>query len=295
MVLVIVLALPHARDDQPHAVRAARRQRASAEGRRPSCCGRSSGWEIMASLSGRYHSPGRDIARAAAAALVVVSVLYVGIAFCTVAVLGPGTRAGAAVRPARHRSRRRCPPGDDGGRRAADRGHHQHLLRREPPSWVRRWPATARCPRWLARRDGAQGRCHGARSGWWPALGARHDGGDGGARARHQQRHCCLTTATFALVYLAGTAAALLLLEGWGRLAAVVSVVASAGLVAVTGWRGAGAPRPSACSGWCGCGTRARPTRFRLTLLATVASAPPAASAGSAVGAVTPAPLGSFA
>ena len=47
------------------------------------------GWEIMASLSGRYHTPGRDIARAAAGALAVVTVLYVGIAFCTVAVLGP--------------------------------------------------------------------------------------------------------------------------------------------------------------------------------------------------------------
>ncbi len=46
-----------------------------------------------------------------------------------------------------------------------------------------------------------------------------------------------LTTATFALVYLAGTAAALALLEGWSRVAAGCSVVASAGFVAVTGWR----------------------------------------------------------
>ena len=47
-----------------------------------------------------------------------------------------------------------------------------------------------------------------------------------------------LTTATFALVYLVSTAAAVRLLDGWGRSAAVVSVVASVGLVAVTGWRG---------------------------------------------------------
>jgi amino acid efflux transporter len=46
-----------------------------------------------------------------------------------------------------------------------------------------------------------------------------------------------LTTATFALVYLTATAAAVVLLDGWGRVAAVVSVVASGGLVAVTGWR----------------------------------------------------------
>ncbi len=45
-----------------------------------------------------------------------------------------------------------------------------------------------------------------------------------------------MTTATFSLVYVAGTAAAVRLLRGWGRAAAVVSVVASVGLVAVTGW-----------------------------------------------------------
>jgi hypothetical protein len=43
-------------------------------------------------------------------------------------------------------------------------------------------------------------------------------------------------TAAFALAYLAGTAAALRLLTGWGRFAATMSVVASAGLLAVTGW-----------------------------------------------------------
>ena len=46
-----------------------------------------------------------------------------------------------------------------------------------------------------------------------------------------------VTTATFALVYLAGTAAAVVLLEGWGRSAALLSMVASLGLVAGTGWR----------------------------------------------------------
>jgi amino acid efflux transporter len=38
-------------------------------------------------------------------------------------------------------------------------------------------------------------------------------------------------------VGFAATAAAVWLLTGWGRAAAVVSVVASAGLVSVTGWR----------------------------------------------------------
>jgi amino acid efflux transporter len=43
-------------------------------------------------------------------------------------------------------------------------------------------------------------------------------------------------TGAFALAYLAGTAAAVRLLRGSGRFAATVSVVASAGLLAVTGW-----------------------------------------------------------
>jgi amino acid efflux transporter len=44
------------------------------------------------------------------------------------------------------------------------------------------------------------------------------------------------TTGTFSLVYLVGTAAAVRLLRGWGRVAALVAVVASAGLVVMTGW-----------------------------------------------------------
>ena len=87
LVLVIVLSLPHSRSANltpfaPHGVGGV----AQAAG---ILLWAFAGWEIMASLSGRYHTPGRDIARAAGIAIVVVSVLYVGIAFCTVAVLGP--------------------------------------------------------------------------------------------------------------------------------------------------------------------------------------------------------------
>ena len=87
LVLVVLLALPHARTANltpfaPHGVAGV----AEAAGL---LLWAFVGWEIMASLSARYHSPARDIARAAIASLVVVSVLYVGIAFCTVAVLGP--------------------------------------------------------------------------------------------------------------------------------------------------------------------------------------------------------------
>lgn len=46
------------------------------------------GWEILSSLSAEYRDPTRDIRRATAIALGVVTVLYLGIAFATVAALG---------------------------------------------------------------------------------------------------------------------------------------------------------------------------------------------------------------
>lgn len=49
------------------------------------------GWEVVTSLSGDYRDPEHDIPRATAIALVVMAVLYLGIAFATVAVLGPDT------------------------------------------------------------------------------------------------------------------------------------------------------------------------------------------------------------
>lgn len=49
------------------------------------------GWEVVTSLSADYRDPARDIGRATVVALVVMGVLYLGVAFATVAVLGPGT------------------------------------------------------------------------------------------------------------------------------------------------------------------------------------------------------------
>ena len=54
------------------------------------------GWEAITHLAGEFRRPERDLARATGAALVVVGVLYLGVAFATVAVLGPsaaGSRA----------------------------------------------------------------------------------------------------------------------------------------------------------------------------------------------------------
>lgn len=48
------------------------------------------GWEVVTSLSSEYRDPARDIGRATLIALVVMGVMYLGVAFATVAVLGGG-------------------------------------------------------------------------------------------------------------------------------------------------------------------------------------------------------------
>jgi amino acid efflux transporter len=46
------------------------------------------GWEAVTSLSAEYRDPARDITRATGIAIAVISVLYLGVAFATVVVLG---------------------------------------------------------------------------------------------------------------------------------------------------------------------------------------------------------------
>jgi amino acid efflux transporter len=232
LVLVIVLALPHARSDNltpfaPHGVGGV----AKAAG---ILLWAFVGWEIMAWLSGRYHTPTRDIARAAATALVVVSVLYVGIAFCTVAVLGPspGTAPlsdllvvalGEPARPAMTVvavlltiatiNTYFAGAAELGASLARDGSLPAWLAVREDPSGVPRRALAVVAALGLLTTVGQA------------VLGLDTDS------------TLLVTTATFALTYLASTAAAVRLLDGWGRVAAVVSVLASAALVAVTGWR----------------------------------------------------------
>jgi amino acid efflux transporter len=232
LVVVIVLALPHAQTANltpfaPHGVSGV----AQAAG---ILLWAFVGWEIVASLSGRYHSPGRDIARAALAALIVVSVLYVGIAFCTVAVLGPDpgpaplsdllvTALGEGARPAMTVVAVLLTVATVNTYFAGAAELGASLAR------------DGSLPGWLAQRAGAAGvprRALGMVAGIGLATTAAM-----AVLGRDTNSALLLTTATFALVYLAGTAAAVVLLDGWGRLAGVVSVVASAGLVAVTGWR----------------------------------------------------------
>jgi amino acid efflux transporter len=192
------------------------------------------GWEIVSSLSAEYRHPARDIARATAITLGVVTVLYLGIAFVTVAVLG--SSAG------------RAPLAD--------------LLAGAFGDWAR--PLTTVIAVLLtvgainsyfagASRLGASLAISGAMPRW---LGA--DIGAGRATPRHAllvvaglglgvtlggaalgqptDATLLVTTGTFALVYVVGTAAAVRLLPGgWPRAAAVVSFVASLGLVVLTG------------------------------------------------------------
>jgi amino acid efflux transporter len=232
LVLVIVLALPHSRSDNltpfaPHGVDGVARAAGI-------LLWAFVGWEIMASLSGRYHTPGRDIARAAGIALVVVSVLYVGIAFCTVAVLGPDpgpaplsdllvTALGEPARPAMTVLAVLLTVATINTYFAGAAELGASLAR------------DGSLPGWLAVRSGPGGVPRRALA--LVAVGALLTTGVMGVLGKDTDSALLLTTATFALVYLVSTAAAVRLLDGWGRTAAVVSVVASVGLVAVTGWR----------------------------------------------------------
>ena len=232
LVIVIVLALPHARTANltpfaPHGVGGV----AEAAG---ILLWAFVGWEIMASLSGRYHSPGRDIARAALASLLVVSVLYVGVAFCTVAVLGPDpgpaplsdllvTALGEPARPAMSIVALLLTVATINTYFAGAAELGASLAR------------DGSLPGWLAQRVGRTGvprRALGLVAGLSLATTAAM-----AVLGLDTNSALLVTTATFALVYVAATAAAVVLLDGWGRCAAVCSVLASAGLVAVTGWR----------------------------------------------------------
>ncbi len=232
LVLVIVLALPHARADNltpfaPHGVSGVARAAGI-------LLWAFVGWEIMASLSGRYHTPGRDIARAAGLALVVVSVLYVGIAFCTVAVLGPDpgraplsdllvTALGESARPAMTVVAVLLTVATINTYFAGAAELGASLAR------------DGSLPDWLALRSGPRGVPRRA-LGLVAVLGMATTAAMA-LLGRDTDGTLLIGTATFALVYLASTAAAVVLLDGWGRFAAIVAVVGSAGLVAVTGWR----------------------------------------------------------
>jgi amino acid efflux transporter len=192
------------------------------------------GWEILSSLSAEYAQPARDIGRATALTLVAVTVLYLGVAFVTVAVLGS----------------------DPGRAPLAD------LLVLAVGDWAR--PVTTGIAVLLtvgainayfagAARLGASLSLAGAMPEWLGgdlragadnprralvvvALGGLGVTIGGAALGARTDATLLVTTGTFALVYVVGTAAAVRLLPGgWPRFAAVVSLVASCGLVVLIG------------------------------------------------------------
>lgn len=56
------------------------------------------GWEAITSLAGEFRRPARDLPRATAAAVVIVGVLYLAVAWATISVLGPqGSRSSAPL------------------------------------------------------------------------------------------------------------------------------------------------------------------------------------------------------
>ncbi len=198
------------------------------------------GWEIVSSLSAEYRHPARDIGRATGTTLGLVTVLYLGIAFVTVGVLGAATG--------------RAPLAD--------------LLAGALGGWAR--PLTTVIAVLLtvgainayfagASRLGASLALTGAMPRW--LAGDVPAAGEGPARPTPRRAllvvaglglvvtvgeallgqptdaTLLVTTGTFALVYVVGTAAAVRLLPGgWPRAAAVTSLAASVGLVVLTGW-----------------------------------------------------------
>jgi amino acid efflux transporter len=192
------------------------------------------GWEAVTSLSAEYRNPARDIGRATAIAIGVISVLYLGVAFATVAVLGdrPGRAPlsdllvlglGEWARPVTTVVAVLLSVGainayfGGGARLGAALGRDGSL-----PAWLARGSSAGEVP----RRSLAV-----VAVGSLTSLAVITIG--------HLSLNAPLlaTTGAFALVYAVGTAAALRLLPRgtWVRRGAAVGLVATLGLLALTG------------------------------------------------------------
>jgi amino acid efflux transporter len=192
------------------------------------------GWEVVSSLSAEYRDPRRDIGRATAIALVVMGVLYLGVAFATVAVLGPHTGKAPLSdllvlgfgEPARAVTTVVAVLLSLGAMNAYFAGA------------ARLGAALGRdgsLPAWFA---------HGSTAGAVPrrSLGVVAVGSIGTLAAValtgvQLERTMLLVTGAFSLVYVVGTAAALRLLprRTWAWCAAAISFAATLALLVVTG------------------------------------------------------------
>lgn len=189
------------------------------------------GWEIMASVTGEYEHPTRDIPRAAAATLAIIAVLYLGVAFATTAVLGdhPGqaplsallvTGVGEVARPVMTVVALLLTVGTmnsyfaGAARLGAALGRERSL-----PTWLDQTGEPRRSLLVVAVLG----------------LGTLAVMAVSGAST---EKTLLATTGAFAVAYLIATAAAIRLLPrgSWGWWAASVSTLASVGLVIATGW-----------------------------------------------------------
>jgi amino acid efflux transporter len=192
------------------------------------------GWEAVTSLSAEYRNPTRDIGRATGIAIAVISVLYLGVAFATVAVLGehPGKAPlsdllvlglGEWARPVTTVVAVLLSVGainayfGGGARLGAALGRDGSL-----PAWLGHGSSAGEVPR---------------RSLAVVTLGALTSLGVLTAGGLSLNAPLLATTGAFALVYAVGTAAALRLLPrgSWVRRGAAIGLVATLGLLVLTG------------------------------------------------------------
>jgi amino acid efflux transporter len=192
------------------------------------------GWEVVSSLSSDYRSPQRDIPRATAVAVVVVALLYLGVSFATVAVLGGDAgRAplsdllvlglGETARPVTALVALLLSLGAmnayfaGSARLGAALGRDGSL-----PAWLARGSSAGQVPRRsLLVVTGSSLAVLGVVAATGAALEAT----------------LLVVTGAFTLVYVVGTAAGVRLLPrgSWVRRAAAVSLVATLALLALTG------------------------------------------------------------
>ncbi|WP_369373738.1 APC family permease [Promicromonospora sp. Populi] len=227
------------------------------------------GWEILGSLSAEYRQPARDIPRATAIAVAVVGVLYLGVAFATVAVLGPTPGPaplsdllvlgfGEGARPVTAVVAVLLTVGAINVYFAGGSRMGAALAR------------DGALPAWLAAEPGRTPRRSLAlitvvALGTTAVLALLHLSTDA---------ILLMATATFSLLYVVGTAAALRLLPRWGIAwwCAAVSLVAALGLLVMTGAHMAG-PVVAALGGLAWATWRRRRARVAAAAATTAAAA----------------------
>jgi amino acid efflux transporter len=194
------------------------------------------GWEAMTSLAADFRRPERDITRATALALVFVAVLYLGVATASILVLGPATGSSPAPLsdllsigvggPVKSITAVAAVVMSMGAMNAYFAGSAKlgAALGRDGalPEWFARGSSVGQVPRRSLLVTAALAGV---------ALGLTALTGVG------LRPSVLLTTGSFVLVYVLGTAAALRLLPGatWSRRAAVIALASAIALVFMTG------------------------------------------------------------